>query len=396
MIPNHLSQSLSELDRTIIEHVPPGGNWKNIPEWVPSKRLEQIRESYAAGKGSRSTYYGRLNPKKPSYTMNTYFNRPGNGCHIHYEQNRTLSQREAARLQSFPDNFIFQGSKTAINNQIGNAVPPLLAYQLAELFPFKGAYIDLFSGAGGLSLGFKWAGWEPLIANDIDKWALETYKSNIHSEVILGDLREEFISNHIVSIALNFKEKYPKVPLFILGGPPCQGFSTAGNKRDIVDERNWLFDAYVQILNKVQPTGFIFENVTGLLSMEKGEFFEMVKGELGKCVDTLNVHKIDSVNFGIPQRRKRVIIIGTSLQQKEDYGLAQITSLDSEGDLFSEYQPAISVYDALSDLPELEPNEDGSNKKYLMPPKTSYQELMRDMINAKEYLSSLAFDKNLV
>ncbi|MCR6790481.1 DNA (cytosine-5-)-methyltransferase [Bacillus paranthracis] len=394
MIPNHVSLSLSELDRTIIEHVPPGGNWKNIPESVPSKRLEQIRESYAAGKGSRSTYYGRLDPNKPSYTMNTYFNRPGNGCHIHYKQNRTLSQREAARLQSFPDSFIFRGTKTAITNQIGNAVPPLLAFQLAELFPLKGAYIDLFSGAGGLSLGFKWAGWEPLIANDIDKWALETYKSNIHSEVILGDLRDESISSHIVSLALDFKEKNPNVPLYIIGGPPCQGFSTAGNRRSIADERNWLFDTYVQILNKVQPTGFIFENVTGLLSMEKGEFFDMVKSELSKCADTLSVHKLNSVDFGVPQRRKRVIIIGASLDQKAACNLRQITSMESVGDLFSEYHPAISVREALSDLPELKPNEDGSDKEYLFIPKNPYQELMRSKITAKDYLNSLAVTTN--
>ena len=106
MIPNHKAAKLSELDMMIVNSVPPGGNWKNIPLDVPSKRIEQIRDSYAQGKGSRSTYYGRLLPDMPAYTINTYFNRPGNGCHIHYEQDRVLSQREAARLQSFPDDFL--------------------------------------------------------------------------------------------------------------------------------------------------------------------------------------------------------------------------------------------------------------------------------------------------
>ena len=105
MIFNHYASSLSELDMQVIKCVPPGGNWKNIPESVPSKRLAQIRESYKAGKGSRSTYYGRLRPDMPAYTINTYFNRPGNGCHMHYDQDRTISQREAARFQSFPDSL---------------------------------------------------------------------------------------------------------------------------------------------------------------------------------------------------------------------------------------------------------------------------------------------------
>ena len=117
MIFNHYASSLSELDMQVIKCVPPGGNWKNIPESVPSQRLAQIRESYKAGKGSRSTYYGRLRPDMPAYTINTYFNRPGNGCHMHYDQDRTISQREAARFQSFPDSFEFIGSLGAINKQ---------------------------------------------------------------------------------------------------------------------------------------------------------------------------------------------------------------------------------------------------------------------------------------
>ena len=72
MIPNHKAAKLSELDMMIVNSVPPGGNWKNIPLDVPSKRIEQIRDSYAQGKGSRSTYYGRLLPDMPAYTINTY------------------------------------------------------------------------------------------------------------------------------------------------------------------------------------------------------------------------------------------------------------------------------------------------------------------------------------
>src|SRR5690606_21676858 len=185
-IANHVAARLSELDMRMVKSVPEGGNWKDIPEAIPSKRLEQIRESFKRGEGSRSTYYGRLRRCDPAYTISTYFSRPGNGCHIHYEQDRVLSPREAARLQSFPDSFEFLGSQGAISTQIGNAVPPLLAYQIAQSLGPAGVFVDLLSGAGGMGLGFKWAGWQPIIANDIHATYLSTYAKNVHANVLVG------------------------------------------------------------------------------------------------------------------------------------------------------------------------------------------------------------------
>ncbi|MGH2414102.1 MAG: DNA cytosine methyltransferase, partial [Microcystaceae cyanobacterium] len=223
MIPNHYSAKLSDLDLKMVVNIPPGGNWKNIPIFIPSKRLEQIRESYAKGGGSRSTYYGRLRPDVPAYTISTYFNRPGNGCHLHYDyaggQHRVISQREAARLQSFPDNFVFIGSRTAVSNQIGNAVPPLRAYQIALNLGSPGLFVDLFAGAGGLALGFKWAGWQPVVANDIDRSALETYAKNVDSSTVFGDIRDSQTFEQIVRKVNESRNLNPKSKLFVLGGP---------------------------------------------------------------------------------------------------------------------------------------------------------------------------------
>src|SRR5665213_708495 len=85
VISNHDCAKLSHLDLCMAEAVPPGGNWRNIPTSIPSARLEQIRVSCSAGEGSRSTYYGRLDAGKPAYTIGTYYNRPGNGCFLHYD-----------------------------------------------------------------------------------------------------------------------------------------------------------------------------------------------------------------------------------------------------------------------------------------------------------------------
>ena len=387
MIYNHYASTLSELDMQIIHCVPPGGNWKNIPESVPSQRLAQIRESYKAGKGSRSTYYGRLRPEMPAYTINTYFNRPGNGCHMHYEQDRTISQREAARFQSFPDSFEFLGSLGAINNQIGNAVPPLLAYQIAKSIPFTGQFVDLFCGAGGLALGFIWAGWKPIIGNDIDNYAVETHKRNLEADAIVGDINDEKIHEAIVSKAIEARKLHPELPLFVLGGPPCQGFSTANTRRGADDMRNWLFRSYIKIVKALEPDGFVFENVRGILNLDKGKFFEMIKTELLESVESIKVNQVSAANFGIPQRRDRVIIIGGSDDLVHSFYLEEISTVRKNGQM-SILPAVIGVEDAIGDLPPLSPGEDGSNYNYRFPAANPYQKLMRGEITPEEYLQT--------
>jgi len=390
-IHNHFSSRLSELDMQIVKSVPPGGNWKNIPEHVPSKRIAQIRESYAQGKGSRSTYYGRLLPHKPSYTINTYFNRPGNGCHIHYNQDRVLSQREAARLQSFPDNFKFFGSQTAINNQIGNAVPPLLTFQIAKqvinTIGNPGVFVDLFSGAGGMGLGFKWAGWIPIIANDIESRFLETYAANVHQDVIVGSITDEKNFSILVDIAIKAKEKHKELPFWVLGGPPCQGFSTAGNKRTMKDKRNLLFINYKEFINEVNPDGFVFENVAGLLNMEKGRVFEEVKESFNSVMSSITGWVLNTENFAIPQRRKRVFLVGQNKSSEKIQPPDPITTMNTESNLFNFQKSAITVVDAISDLPSIVPGQDGSLLPYQKPPGNIYQKFMRGIISVEDYLA---------
>jgi Alw26I/Eco31I/Esp3I family type II restriction m6 adenine DNA methyltransferase len=388
-IPNHYASTLSKMDMDIVRSVPPGGNWKNIPASVPSQRIQKIRESFARGEGSRSTYYGRLQPNAPSYTINTYFTRPGNGCHIHYAQDRTLSQREAARLQSFPDSFCFEGTKTKINTQIGNAVPPLLAFQIASSLPLKGMYIDLFSGAGGLSLGFKWAGWKPIAANDIDPVFLATYKANIHDQIVPGDIRDESVFRELVRLCKEAKECNPDTPLFVLGGPPCQGFSTAGNRRSMDDDRNWLFQSYKSFLDKVRPAGFIFENVSGLLNMDQGRVYELIHKELSEAIGNIHSWTLNTEEFAIPQRRTRLILVGSKDPKLCILRPAVVTEPKQSDSLFAYLPPMVTVEDAIGDLPTISPGEDGSRFPYRHSPASAYQKLMRGCISPAEYLRTL-------
>jgi DNA (cytosine-5)-methyltransferase 1 len=390
-IPNHYTAKLSKLDLDIARAVPPGGNWKNIPHEIPSKRLEQIRVSFAAGEGSRSTYYGRLHPDRPSYTINTYFNRPGNGCHLHYDyeggQHRVISEREAARLQSFPDKFLFLGSHVAVHKQIGNAVPPLLAYQIAKTLPVIGQYVDLFSGAGGLSLGFKWAGWQPIVANDIEPSFLDTYQQNIHPTVVCGDIREKHVFRKIVEAIV--KSRNRAVPLLVIGGPPCQGFSTAGHRRSLDDKRNHLFNDFKALVETISPDGFVFENVTGLLNMDGGAVFDMIRKELQVLDNQIVPWILNAEQFAVPQRRTRLVLLSVPKRWKAVAPPTRITSMEQEMTLFGQTAKAPSVRDALSDLPPLHHGEDGSYGDYISPPQHPYQSFMRGVISVEEYLEAM-------
>lgn len=373
MIPQHLAPRLSALDLAMARAVPPGGNWKNIPTSIPSRRLDQIRESYARGEGSRSTYYGRLRADEPSYTISTYFARPGNGCHLHYDptQDRTLSYREAARLQSFPDAFTFSGPKTAIARQIGNAVPPLLGLSLARAFGAPGAVVDLFAGAGGLSLGFHWAGWRGLVATDLDAHAMETFAGNVHPRTLTGDIRDRDVQRELVERAR--AERRPGEPLLLIGGPPCQGFSTAGNQRTRGDARNSLFRDYCAMVEAIDPDAFLFENVTGMLNMEGGAVFREITAALGRICSHLDVWRIEASGYGVPQRRKRVVVVGVRSRP----AVAMPAPLSGT---------PVTVADALRDLPILQAAEDGSTKPYRSTPATAYQRLMRGASAPGEYL----------
>ena len=383
MIPNHVSPKLSELDLMFARAVPPGGNWKDIPDSIPSQRVKQIRQSYERGEGSRSTYYGRLLEGEPAYTISTYFGRPGNGCHLHFDasQDRTLSYREAARLQSFPDSFVFTGPKTAVAKQIGNAVPPLLAYWLAKAFGKPGILVDLFAGAGGLSLGFHWAGWKSVVASDIDEHAMATFAKNIHQDVVVGDIRAPEIRSGIITLAT--AAAISKLPRVLVGGPPCQGFSTAGNRRSREDDRNHLFKDYCALVEAVDPDAFLFENVPGLLNMEGGAVFAEVVAELQKVAKEVRVWRVSADEYGVPQRRKRVIIVG--FRKLKPF---QLASGPLSSSLFG--GAPVSVGEALSDLPALTAGQDGSECKYRTSPQTPYQCLMRGEIDASEFVGTLA------
>ena len=123
----HECPRMSFTDMQIVQHIPPGGNYMDIPDSISTGRVMKFKET-----GGRTTTYGRLHPEKPSYTINTYFRRPNVGCNFHYSEPRLITPREAMRLQSMPDHWeLVFTSQDARNTLIGNAVPPLMGHAIA-------------------------------------------------------------------------------------------------------------------------------------------------------------------------------------------------------------------------------------------------------------------------
>lgn len=371
MAQGHAAYSISELDMAMIKAVPPGGNWKNIPENVPSKRLDQIRIS-----GGRTTLYGRLKWEAPSYTITTYFNRPGNGCYIHPRADRVITSLEAARLQSFPDTYIFSGSKTSRTKQIGNAVPPILAYEIARkiksVYPDLFTTVDLFCGAGGLTLGFSWAGFSALAANDFFREAGETFQiNNPEVEFVPGDITSTVVQDNIMAAI----DKAGGVDI-VIGGPPCQGFSNAGY-RMIDDPRNSLYKNFVSIVKRANPKIFIMENVEGIMSINNGKTFEEIKDTFKSLGYLVEGRKLLAVEFGVPQKRKRVFIIGSKI------GDPSLLFPDPSRDTGS----YITVEDAIGDL-DVGLATDVFQEVSPAKAKSDFQRFMQGLLEPSAYLNS--------
>lgn len=385
---NHVCATLSELDMEVVINVPPGGNWMNLPDATIAKsaRLMQIKKS-----GGRTTYYGRLSNGMPSYTINTYFNRPGNGTFIHPTQNRLISMREAARLQSFPDNYRFLGSLSSRYKQIGNAVPSLLARSVGNQIQ-HGLSVDLFCGAGGLSEGLEQAGHSIVVSSDFNSNMCETYSANHpNTRVIQNDFNKEEDAEKLVETIES--ELRGRTLNLLAGGPPCQGFSTAG-KWNPNDARNTLLFKTLDFVRELQPENIMFENVPGIRAMKQGKLLESFLLSLEDGGYTTQTYLLKAEQYGVPQRRRRVFILGNrnglSIEEPEAR-LASIVRGKTRNDAYVENKglpPPVTVSEAILDLPTISAGEGQDVSAYNLEwIDSDYQRLMRGMSTLDEFFS---------
>ncbi len=224
--------------------------------------------------------------------------------------------------------------------------------------------IDLFAGAGGLSHGLERAGFNVVLANELESDFCETYRTNHpNTMVIEGDVRK--IDFKTVLNESGFKERIH----LIAGGPPCQGFSTVGKKQED-DPRNDLFMEFIKTIEIFRPDFVLFENVSGFKRMYEGRIFDKLRTELDSLGYDHKYAILNAVNFGLPQQRQRTIVVayakGLEFEMPEG-------GFSEEGGLYT--KPYRTLRDAISDLPEI--HSSGRADKYKASPQNDYQKEMR-------------------
>jgi DNA (cytosine-5)-methyltransferase 1 len=202
--------------------------------------------------------------------------------------------------------------------------------------------IDLFCGAGGLSFGLEMAGFKLILGVDVDKNALKTYKKNHSAAKVFHGPIEDISFEYLDSVL-----KGRKLHL-LAGGPPCQGFSTIG-KGDPKDKKNKLFKHYCRILEYLKPDFFIFENVTGILAKKNKPVLDAILKEFKRIGYNLKVSVLEAQKYGVPQKRKRAILMGSRLDINFNFPLA--THDTNIGD---KYIPAKTVGEALLEISSTE------------------------------------------
>ncbi|WP_231619548.1 DNA cytosine methyltransferase [Fictibacillus sp. 5RED26] len=220
--------------------------------------------------------------------------------------------------------------------------------------------IDMFCGCGGLSRGFLDAGYDVLLGIDNNKSALKTFKENHDGAIAMdGDL---FQGSTILEMAHLTDNK--SIDL-IIGGPPCQGFSLTG-KRDENDERNTLFQSMVNAVGFFQPKAFVLENVPGLATLYNGKAKENIIKEFSNLGYTINSKVLYAPDYGIPQIRKRLFIVG--LNNGMNFDFPEPVCIPGN---------YISCEEAIGDLHDFNDDLGVDVCKYLNDPKTPYQKKMR-------------------
>ena len=249
-------------------------------------------------------------------------------------------------------------------------------------------FIDLFSGAGGMSLGFENAGFNCIGSIDNFKAACETHKLNFPKSVTIC----EDITN-ISPKQFDTLIGHKKVHL-IIGGPPCPTFSTIGHAKiqslgkDIYnDKRNKLFIEYLKYVEYFQPEFFVIENVPNFMTKYKGEIFHSAKNLIEtlkggyKVIEPVNI--LNAVNFGVPQSRKRMVLIGCRKKYNFSYPLITHADLNVPNKIKSDesikkIKPLVTLFEAISDLPNISDDWHVDEVVYSKSTNLSdYQKLMR-------------------
>ena len=246
--------------------------------------------------------------------------------------------------------------------------------------------IDLFCGAGGITEGFREAGYRCLYANDCMPEAVETFSAN-HPGTWAETRDIEDVEPRQVRKRLGLKKGALDV---LVGGPPCQGFSINAPERFLSDKRNKLFKDYLRFLEEFEPKCFLFENVPGLLSLADGKVFRQILREFEEHGYHVTVKILFAAHYGVPQERWRLILVGSrssviaapepthfATGRANFRGGGTLTFQLGPADK-SRLAPAVTVGEAIGDLPRLQMGEGSETVGYTTDPHSYYARMMRN------------------
>lgn len=232
--------------------------------------------------------------------------------------------------------------------------------------------VDLFAGVGGLSYGFaEHKAFEIVAANEILPQMATAYKLNHPTVTVYNkDIKDFGIANLTRDFGLQKGDIH-----LVIGGPPCQAYSTVG-KRLIDDPRGQLFQQYYRVLQELAPQAFIFENVKGLLSIQKGALLRQILQLFQSLGFRVKYQVLNAADYGTPQIRERVIIVGTKTIQDFEFPPAtHYNRLQAPKIIAPNLKPYVSVAEAIGDLPLIACGE--ASFEYASSPQNDYQRLMR-------------------
>tara|TARA_X000000950_G_scaffold75161_1_gene93864 strand:+ start:1166 stop:2413 length:1248 start_codon:yes stop_codon:yes gene_type:complete len=259
----------------------------------------------------------------------------------------------------------------------------------------KYTFIDLFAGCGGLSLGLEQAGFHPVYVNELNKDAMATYLENRKEYPLLHDKRfhsydiyeltkKKKLEELIINLKKEFNLKKGDISL-VVGGPPCQGYSGIGHRRNYFVEKekipsNFLYKEMIKVIKHLEPKGFIFENVRGLLNSkwtkdgQKGEIFNDIKKEFSKLKNYFfDYQLIQCKDYGVPQNRPRVILVGIRNDQK----FKPIKNKIASGLIPDKTNDYPNPFELLADLIDKNYKDNFITTKYKNSPKTHIQKKLR-------------------
>lgn len=233
--------------------------------------------------------------------------------------------------------------------------------------------VDLFCGAGGLSEGFIEAGFEVLAANDFDSCAAETFKLN-HPETRFYDGPIQDISTGDMLNAAGLESGELDV---LIGGPPCQAFSVYNHQRGMHDERSGLFREYLRMVEGLMPRFVVMENVTGITSVAGGRAVDEIYRSLESLGFYVDHQVLRAENYGVPQERRRIFFIG--VRDGDSFRWPEPTHSRQDNVLLKVpgQEPLVTVWDAISDLPELHICEGEDESNYDCEPESEFQHAIR-------------------